>query len=42
MFGEYTPLMKSGLLQRLLANGKAILDAELCLQKGYPHPSQEY
>lgn len=41
MFGEYTPLMKSGLLQRRLANGKAILDAELGLQKWCPH-CQEY
>ncbi|WP_223869181.1 hypothetical protein [Candidatus Enterovibrio escicola] len=37
MFDEYTPLMKVGLLQRCLANGKARLDAELSLQKGCPH-----
>lgn len=29
MFGEYTPIMKPGLLERRLANGKAFLDAEL-------------
>jgi hypothetical protein len=33
MFGEYTPLMKIGLMERRLANGKALLDNELGLQK---------
>mgnify|MGYP001424668225 FL=1 len=37
MFGEYTPLMKPGLLQRRLANGKAMLDDCLGLQKSCPH-----
>lgn len=36
MFGEYTPLMKPGLLQRRLANGKAVLDECLGLQKLCP------
>ncbi|EJL6577381.1 hypothetical protein K6U20_11520 [Vibrio fluvialis] len=37
MFGEYTPLMKAGLLQRRLLNGKAEIDPELGLQKLCPH-----
>ncbi|MCG6346704.1 hypothetical protein K6U40_14560 [Vibrio fluvialis] len=37
MFGEYTPLMKAGLLQRRLLNRKAEIDPELGLQKLCPH-----
>ncbi|WP_036180990.1 hypothetical protein [Marinomonas sp. MED121] len=41
MFGEYTPLMKPGLMERRLANGKAYLDSELGLQKWCSH-CEEY
>ncbi|WP_261978527.1 hypothetical protein [Vibrio cholerae] len=34
MFGEYTPLMKAGLLQRRIATGKARLCPELGLKSG--------
>ncbi len=37
MFGEYTPLMKDGLLNRRLTSGKALIDPELGLQKWCPH-----
>ncbi|MEN3760274.1 hypothetical protein [Aeromonas veronii] len=33
MHGEYTPLMKEGLLQKRLASGKARIDAEMGLEK---------
>jgi len=33
MFGEYTPLMKPGLLAKRLASGKARLDPEMGLEK---------
>lgn len=36
MFGEYTPLMKDGLMQNRLATGKALIDDELGLQKWCP------
>lgn len=37
MFGEYTPLMKAGLLKRRLLTGKAFIDPELGLQKRCPY-----
>lgn len=37
MFGEYTPRMKAGLLQRRIATGKARLCPELGLEKWCPH-----
>lgn len=36
MFGEYTPLMKAGLLKRRLLTCKAFIDPELGLQKRCP------
>ncbi|MGU5697909.1 hypothetical protein ACV1D9_12170 [Aeromonas allosaccharophila] len=33
MHGEYTPLMKEGLLQKRLESGKARIDAEMGLEK---------
>ncbi|AWK84496.1 hypothetical protein [Photobacterium damselae] len=36
MFGEFTPLMKPGLLQRRLHNGKARLDPDFGLEKLCP------
>ncbi|MFZ3487260.1 hypothetical protein [Vibrio harveyi] len=39
MFGEYTPLMKAGLLESRLNAGKALVDSELGLQKFCPRCS---
>ena len=36
MFGEYTPLMKHGLMEQRIARGKAVIDSELGLQKWCP------
>ncbi|AWX98699.1 hypothetical protein A8139_21495 [Marinomonas primoryensis] len=36
MFGEYTPLMKTGLMEQRVARGKAVIDPELGLQKWCP------
>ncbi len=41
MFGEYTPLMKSGLLDRRLKRRNAVIDPFLGLQKWCPN-CQEY
>lgn len=37
MFGEYTPLMKTGILKRRLANGKSRIDTLLGLEKYCPN-----
>ncbi|SHO58772.1 hypothetical protein [Vibrio quintilis] len=37
MFGEYTPLMKPGLLQSRLRRGRARIDPEMGLEKFCPH-----